>query len=296
MNGRIYDPKLGRMLSPDPVTQAPEIGQNYNRYTYANNNPLKYTDPSGFYTELVEAGGNGGSFWPTPEGFLISSAIGWSLNKVFGGDGCDRTCRERQAAHNWCKAQAWCFTAIQQVKEKFRKRSALALENAYETGEEWEIQNRRVVTGPALESGDALTNDGQIIYSIPLVEFVQLSERRFTPKPGADVIFTYEPHPNMGWSVVRWVRIEEGRYDWKERIGKPIYDPSTRQLRILWNEWEPNHEFGQKTGVRYDYTPFISGSQSRTTNPWTGEVIIFDINSSGDLLDGVVMPPDPDVH
>jgi hypothetical protein len=34
------------MLSPDPVTQAPENGQNYNRYTYAYNNPLKYTDPS----------------------------------------------------------------------------------------------------------------------------------------------------------------------------------------------------------------------------------------------------------
>lgn len=48
MNGRVYDPKLGRMLSPDPVTQAPENGQNYNRYSYVFNNPLKYTDPSGY--------------------------------------------------------------------------------------------------------------------------------------------------------------------------------------------------------------------------------------------------------
>ena len=36
------------MLSPDPVTQAPENGQNYDRYTYAFNNPLKYKDPSGY--------------------------------------------------------------------------------------------------------------------------------------------------------------------------------------------------------------------------------------------------------
>ena len=51
MNGRIYSPKLGRMLSPDPVTQAPENGQNYDRYTYALNNPLKYKDPSGYKSE-----------------------------------------------------------------------------------------------------------------------------------------------------------------------------------------------------------------------------------------------------
>lgn len=51
MNGRIYEPRLGRMLSPDPVTQAPENGQNYNRYSYAYNNPLKYTDPSGYEVE-----------------------------------------------------------------------------------------------------------------------------------------------------------------------------------------------------------------------------------------------------
>ena len=49
MNGRIYDPTLGRMLSPDPVVQAPTVGQNYNRYSYVLNNPLKYTDPSGYF-------------------------------------------------------------------------------------------------------------------------------------------------------------------------------------------------------------------------------------------------------
>ena len=48
MNGRIYDPTLGRMLSPDPVVQAPTVGQNYNRYSYVLNNPLRYTDPSGY--------------------------------------------------------------------------------------------------------------------------------------------------------------------------------------------------------------------------------------------------------
>lgn len=48
MNGRIYDPSVGRMLSPDPIVQSPMSSQNWNRYSYVLNNPLKYTDPSGY--------------------------------------------------------------------------------------------------------------------------------------------------------------------------------------------------------------------------------------------------------
>ncbi|MEO1626786.1 MAG: RHS repeat-associated core domain-containing protein, partial [Bacteroidota bacterium] len=47
MNGRLYDPVLGRMLSPDNYVQPPYSSQNYNRYSYVLNNPLKFVDPSG---------------------------------------------------------------------------------------------------------------------------------------------------------------------------------------------------------------------------------------------------------
>ena len=47
MNGRLYDPKLHRFLQPDNYVQDPSNTQNYNRYGYVLNNPLKYTDPSG---------------------------------------------------------------------------------------------------------------------------------------------------------------------------------------------------------------------------------------------------------
>jgi len=48
MNGRIYDPLLGRFLSADQVIQAPLTVQGYNRYIYVNNNPLTLTDPTGY--------------------------------------------------------------------------------------------------------------------------------------------------------------------------------------------------------------------------------------------------------
>ena len=51
MNGRLYDPKLHRFLQPDNYVQDPSNTQNYNRYGYVLNNPLKYTDPSGEITD-----------------------------------------------------------------------------------------------------------------------------------------------------------------------------------------------------------------------------------------------------
>lgn len=47
MNGRCYDPLLGRMLSPDNYVQSPYNSQDFNRYSYVLNNPLKYIDPNG---------------------------------------------------------------------------------------------------------------------------------------------------------------------------------------------------------------------------------------------------------
>jgi RHS repeat-associated protein len=48
MNGRIYDPVIGRFLQADPIIQAPQNAQSHNRYSYVMNNPLSFTDPSGF--------------------------------------------------------------------------------------------------------------------------------------------------------------------------------------------------------------------------------------------------------
>jgi RHS repeat-associated protein len=48
MQGRIEDAVTGRFLSPDPFVPHPDNTQSYNRYSYVMNNPLTYTDPSGF--------------------------------------------------------------------------------------------------------------------------------------------------------------------------------------------------------------------------------------------------------
>ncbi len=48
-NGRLYDPEIGRFLSPDPIIPDPLLTQSYNRYAYVLGNPLAFTDPSGHF-------------------------------------------------------------------------------------------------------------------------------------------------------------------------------------------------------------------------------------------------------
>ena len=86
MNGRVYDALLGMFLSADNYVQNPGLTQNFNRYEYCLNNPLKYTDPSGFLSEAewdaVE------SFWNQmvthPDQVPSGS---YSLSDMVGGGG-----------------------------------------------------------------------------------------------------------------------------------------------------------------------------------------------------------------
>lgn len=59
MNGRVYDPDLGRFVSADPLIQAPFESQSLNRYSYVMNNPLSMTDPSGYSWLILRFAGGG---------------------------------------------------------------------------------------------------------------------------------------------------------------------------------------------------------------------------------------------
>ncbi len=84
MNGRLYDPIVHRFLAPDNYIQNPYNTQNYNRYGYVLNNPLKYTDPSGeFIFESAAA-----IYYIISAAIIIAAAIwgtqdvGWSAQST----------------------------------------------------------------------------------------------------------------------------------------------------------------------------------------------------------------------
>ena len=81
MNGRVYDPAIGRFLSPDPVLADASFSQSWNAYSYALNSPLSYTDPSG----LTLVGGcppSGGGFGPSS---VMATSGRFSVRLVIGG-------------------------------------------------------------------------------------------------------------------------------------------------------------------------------------------------------------------
>ena len=103
-HARYYDPQLGRFTQPDPVVQHPADPQLLNRYSYVQNNPVKFIDPSGYkkrsvfrilfaavaavVTAVVTAGHIEGatavflSIASTSEAALIGDRVGASIDRM----------------------------------------------------------------------------------------------------------------------------------------------------------------------------------------------------------------------
>jgi RHS repeat-associated protein len=81
MNGRIYDPSIGRFLSADPYIQAPFDSQSLNPYSYVFNNPLSWTDPSGFCGATAVNIASGGVAGPSRRIDDIEDLIDHSLSE-----------------------------------------------------------------------------------------------------------------------------------------------------------------------------------------------------------------------
>jgi RHS repeat-associated protein len=79
MNGRVYDPNTGMFLSADPVALSTRDTQALNRFSYALNNPLVNSDPSGYFNILGAIGG-------AVVGFVTGGPAGAVAGAIIGGN------------------------------------------------------------------------------------------------------------------------------------------------------------------------------------------------------------------
>ena len=73
---RYYDAPQGRFISPDTIVQSPGDPQTLNRYAYARNNPLLYTDPSGHAFGIDDL----------IIGIIIGAALGATISAITGAN------------------------------------------------------------------------------------------------------------------------------------------------------------------------------------------------------------------
>jgi RHS repeat-associated protein len=87
---RYYDPQLGRFIQPDPIIPDAFNPQSYDRYAYALNNPLRYTDPDGHWGQEVADWWSGvvnrgaGYISASPSHWIWNGTVG-TVNSLVGG-------------------------------------------------------------------------------------------------------------------------------------------------------------------------------------------------------------------
>ncbi len=96
MNGRVYDPSIGRFGSADPFVDGAFSTQGFNRMSYVSNNPARFVDPTGYTTkdtnpplpingnELPPDVPNMGGYWQM-DAFGTSIMNGWGMLMAYAG-------------------------------------------------------------------------------------------------------------------------------------------------------------------------------------------------------------------
>ncbi|MDP2890917.1 MAG: RHS repeat-associated core domain-containing protein [Bacteroidota bacterium] len=160
MNGRMYDPLVGRFLNVDPYVQMPDYTQNFNRYSYCLNNPLIYTDPSGEFIFTLLATVIPGAQFLLP--FAIAADISWMTD--YGMQVAMNHLNGMSGSEAWLKKIDWFDVGASAVIGGATGGFGAELKAGKELGKfgTWVVKNRKLITlgEMALTSGVDITGEG----------------------------------------------------------------------------------------------------------------------------------------
>lgn len=156
MGGRVYSPYLKRFWSPDPFVQAPKYGPSWNRFAYAFDNPLAFTDPSGYLFNYSSGGLVGMG--------IIQLVDGYGEQQAYEGDWMSTVKTPGGQTYVMPHRDVSAFIAADMAKrtEEQRARNAaaeflhgLALEHAFDTSMQLGLSSTEVLVGANLSSAVA---------------------------------------------------------------------------------------------------------------------------------------------
>ena len=170
MDGRMYDPVVGRFMSPDPYVQAPDFTQSLNRYAYCINNPLSLTDPSGYnwiestFSAIVgiavgiETGGLASGIYGAIIGGALGGASASLMSSIFNGANLWQTAKSTFTGAFWGAASGTMNFEIGNIESVFGRIAAhTAAEGAME-GIRGGHMEHGLLMGLTSSTGGALIN------------------------------------------------------------------------------------------------------------------------------------------
>ena len=221
MNARLYDPLLGRFLSPDPYVQMPDFTQNFNRYSYCLNNPLVYVDEDGEFIFTLIC-----TFVPGMQVFLpiaVAADISWmteygsqvinnyATNNFYKANGRE----EMNWKQIWFGKIDWFdvgfaavgggFSAAFPVSAPFIRYGSPFITNAIDLYGDG--KNNRFLW-KNIDAGEYMLNTGLEIGSNLLTDIWSKGLR------GQDNINPKKPKPNFDWSKVGEKNVPIKDIDW----------------------------------------------------------------------------------
>ena len=170
MEGRMYDPLVGRFLSPDPIVQMPEYTQSLNRYAYCVNNPLSLTDPTGYswigdtFSALVgiavglETGGFG--IYGAVIGGMAGGASSALVNSLINGANLMQTAKNTFTGGFWGGVSGFANFEIGNLENVYMKIAAHSVSEGAMEGIRGGHFEHGFFTGMASATGGAALNGG----------------------------------------------------------------------------------------------------------------------------------------
>jgi len=280
MNARYYLPEVGRFISADTIVPEAEEPQSYNRYAYAQNDPVNFTDPTGHCTNNYEAGSADMDTcvagWNAVVNYLSSVTYGAGGNGQFPNKETTEwlmnadiaTVEGLMRAYGIDYGYTWAPPQGYQASSWSGRRDLKSPEARAEVCDYWQSCYEPVVTGEEMKP------DAIII-------------------PGASGSIAGIWYGIAGVELVGNFRSEEASlYGYSgQGAGVAIGTDVGPYFGIVWNLEDNSNYAGEAYVLSVDFTPYIGGqaqfSWETGTVPFTGETWGISIGPSTGASAGV---------